>query len=110
MKTVIPNKHEADKDMQKNLALLAKYFKEAVQPTNNNLRTLQTPRTKLKIPHQDNGEEFDNKIGSTYSFIHGQDSGGSPAESSSTDTPLEQEVDIIKKTENQAKMTKLSME
>ncbi|GJZ50739.1 RNA-directed DNA polymerase, eukaryota, reverse transcriptase zinc-binding domain protein [Tanacetum coccineum] len=42
-----------DKDMQKNLALLAKYFKKLYKPTNNNLpKTSQTARTRLKIPHQ----------------------------------------------------------
>ncbi|GKD05973.1 hypothetical protein Tco_1180947, partial [Tanacetum coccineum] len=37
-----PKQAQKDKDMQKNLALLAKYFKRLYKPTNNN----------LKIPHQ----------------------------------------------------------
>ncbi|GKF81681.1 ribonuclease H-like domain-containing protein, partial [Tanacetum coccineum] len=37
-----------DKDMQKNLAFIAKYFKKIYKPTNNNLRTSSntTPRYK----------------------------------------------------------------
>nr|GFA43973.1 hypothetical protein [Tanacetum cinerariifolium] len=43
------NDHEQaqrDKDMQKNLALIAKYFKKIYKPTNNNLRTSSNPRNK----------------------------------------------------------------
>ncbi|GJY09782.1 hypothetical protein Tco_0377967 [Tanacetum coccineum] len=32
--------------MQKNLALIAKYFKKLYKPTNNNLRTFSNPRNK----------------------------------------------------------------
>nr|GFD35905.1 hypothetical protein [Tanacetum cinerariifolium] len=35
-----------DKDMQKNLALIAKYFKNIYKPTNNNLRTYINSRNK----------------------------------------------------------------
>nr|GEV06002.1 hypothetical protein [Tanacetum cinerariifolium] len=35
-----------DKDMQKNLALIAKYFKRIYKPTNNNLRTSSNSRNK----------------------------------------------------------------
>nr|GFA86369.1 hypothetical protein [Tanacetum cinerariifolium] len=35
-----------DKDMQKNLALIAKYFKKIYKPTNNNLRTSLNSRNK----------------------------------------------------------------
>nr|GEX40447.1 DNA-directed RNA polymerase IV subunit 1 isoform X1 [Tanacetum cinerariifolium] len=35
-----------DKDMQKNLALIAKYFKKIYKPTNNNLRTSSNSRNK----------------------------------------------------------------
>nr|GEU32855.1 retrovirus-related Pol polyprotein from transposon TNT 1-94 [Tanacetum cinerariifolium] len=34
-----PEQAQKDKDMQKNLALIAKYFKKIYKPTNNNLRT-----------------------------------------------------------------------
>ncbi|GJT05413.1 gag-pol polyprotein [Tanacetum coccineum] len=39
---------QRDKDMQKNLALLAKYFKKLYKPTNNNLRTSSNSRNKTK--------------------------------------------------------------
>nr|GFD34011.1 hypothetical protein [Tanacetum cinerariifolium] len=34
-----PEQAQSDKDMQKNLALIAKYFKKIYKRTNNNLRT-----------------------------------------------------------------------
>nr|GEW36701.1 hypothetical protein [Tanacetum cinerariifolium] len=37
---------QRDKDMQKNLALIAKYFKMIYKPTNNNLRTSSNSRNK----------------------------------------------------------------
>nr|GEV67759.1 hypothetical protein [Tanacetum cinerariifolium] len=37
---------QRDKDMQKNLALIAKYFKNIYKPTNNNLRTSSNSRNK----------------------------------------------------------------
>ncbi|GJU16501.1 hypothetical protein Tco_1144467 [Tanacetum coccineum] len=40
--------HQRDKDMQKNLALLAKYFKKLYKPTNNNLRTSSNSRNKTE--------------------------------------------------------------
>nr|GEW64076.1 hypothetical protein [Tanacetum cinerariifolium] len=53
-----PEQAQRDKDMQKNLALIAKYFKKIYKPTNNNLRTSSnsrnnnldtTPRTRLIV-------------------------------------------------------------
>ncbi|GJR06870.1 hypothetical protein Tco_0529854 [Tanacetum coccineum] len=41
-----PEQAQRDKDMQKNLALLAKYFKKLLQTTNNNLRTSSKLRTR----------------------------------------------------------------
>nr|GEU97996.1 integrase, catalytic region, zinc finger, CCHC-type, peptidase aspartic, catalytic [Tanacetum cinerariifolium] len=41
-----PEQAQRDKDMQKNLAISAKYFKEIYKPTNNNLRTSSNPRNK----------------------------------------------------------------
>nr|GEU42305.1 hypothetical protein [Tanacetum cinerariifolium] len=38
---------QRDKDMQKNLALIAKYFKKIYKPTNNNLRTSSNSRNKI---------------------------------------------------------------
>nr|GEU47148.1 hypothetical protein [Tanacetum cinerariifolium] len=37
---------QRDKDMQKNLALIAKYFKRIYKPTNNNLGTSSNSRNK----------------------------------------------------------------
>ncbi|GJT80588.1 hypothetical protein Tco_1054930 [Tanacetum coccineum] len=39
-----PEQAHGDKDMQKNLALIAKYFKKIYKPTNNNLRTSSNSR------------------------------------------------------------------
>ncbi|GJT49150.1 retrovirus-related pol polyprotein from transposon TNT 1-94 [Tanacetum coccineum] len=48
MKTLIPEQAQRDKEMQKNLALLAKYFKKLYKPTNNNLRTSSNSRNKTE--------------------------------------------------------------
>nr|GFA53728.1 hypothetical protein [Tanacetum cinerariifolium] len=64
-----PEQAQRDKDMQKNLALIAKYFKKIYKPTNNNLRTSSnsknknvdmTPRYMAKIhevPNADSGTD-----------------------------------------------------
>nr|GEW53427.1 putative reverse transcriptase domain-containing protein [Tanacetum cinerariifolium] len=41
-----PEQAQRDKDMQKNLALVAKYFKKLYKPTNNNLRTSSNSKNK----------------------------------------------------------------
>ncbi|GJX93433.1 retrovirus-related pol polyprotein from transposon TNT 1-94 [Tanacetum coccineum] len=41
-----PEQAQRDKDMQKNLALIVKYFKKIYKPTNNNLRTSSNSRNK----------------------------------------------------------------
>ncbi|GJW39536.1 hypothetical protein Tco_0065381 [Tanacetum coccineum] len=41
-----PEQAQKDKDMQKNLALIAKYFKKIYKPTNNNLRTFSNTKNK----------------------------------------------------------------
>nr|GEV38093.1 putative reverse transcriptase domain-containing protein [Tanacetum cinerariifolium] len=41
-----PKQTQRDKDMQKNLALISKYFKKIYKPTNNNLRTSLNSRNK----------------------------------------------------------------
>ncbi|GKD20234.1 hypothetical protein Tco_1221937, partial [Tanacetum coccineum] len=41
-----PKQAQRDKDIQKNLALIAKYFKKIYKPTNNNLRTSSNSRKK----------------------------------------------------------------
>ncbi|GJX82616.1 hypothetical protein Tco_0332097, partial [Tanacetum coccineum] len=43
-----PEQVQRDKDMQKNLALLVKYFKRLYKPTNNNLRTSSYSRNKTE--------------------------------------------------------------
>ncbi|GJV92522.1 hypothetical protein Tco_1540335 [Tanacetum coccineum] len=45
---ITPEQARRDKDMQKNLALLAKYFKKLYKPTNNNLRTSSNSRNKTE--------------------------------------------------------------
>ncbi|GJX16412.1 hypothetical protein Tco_0217244 [Tanacetum coccineum] len=45
---MIQNPGSEDKDMKKNLALLAKYFKKLYKPTNNNLRTSSNSRNKTE--------------------------------------------------------------
>nr|GEW43458.1 hypothetical protein [Tanacetum cinerariifolium] len=46
-----PEQAQRDKDMQKNLALIAKYFKKIYKPTNNNLRTSSNTRNKNEFGH-----------------------------------------------------------
>nr|GEZ00312.1 hypothetical protein [Tanacetum cinerariifolium] len=41
-----PEQAQKDKDMQKSLALIAKYFKDIYKPTNNNIRTSSNSRNK----------------------------------------------------------------
>ncbi|GKF43225.1 hypothetical protein Tco_0129777, partial [Tanacetum coccineum] len=41
-----PEQAQKDKEMQKNLALIAKYFKKIYKPTNNNLRTSSNTKNK----------------------------------------------------------------
>nr|GEV77120.1 retrovirus-related Pol polyprotein from transposon TNT 1-94 [Tanacetum cinerariifolium] len=41
-----PEQAQRDKDMQKNLSLIAKYFKKIYKPTNNNLRTSSNSKNK----------------------------------------------------------------
>ncbi|GJY86179.1 hypothetical protein Tco_0500205 [Tanacetum coccineum] len=50
-----PKQAQRDKDMQKNLALISKYIKNIYKPTNNSLRTSQTPGTRMWILLQDMG-------------------------------------------------------
>ncbi|GKD64125.1 hypothetical protein Tco_1306233 [Tanacetum coccineum] len=122
-----PEQAQKDKEMQKNLALIAKYFKKLYKPTNNNLRTSSNSKNKTKdttprkpkrvkdysyhkekmllckqaekgVPLQaeqvdwlaDTDEEIDEQeLEAHYSFMANIQE-VLPAESSSTDTPLEQ--------------------
>ncbi|GKC23032.1 hypothetical protein Tco_1025182, partial [Tanacetum coccineum] len=56
-----PEQAQRDKDMQKNLALIVKYFKKIYKPTNNNIRTSSNSRNK----NVDNSPRYknDNQIG-----------------------------------------------
>ncbi|GKA10033.1 retrovirus-related pol polyprotein from transposon TNT 1-94 [Tanacetum coccineum] len=61
-----PEQAQGDKDMQKNLALLAKYFKKLYKPTNNNLRTSlnfrnKTEDTTLRYNNDNQSGQFGNQ-------------------------------------------------
>ncbi|GKA90371.1 hypothetical protein Tco_0812241 [Tanacetum coccineum] len=105
-----PEQALKDKEMQKNLALIAKYFKKLYKPTNNNLRTYSNSRNKTEdttpsrqsaekgVPLQveqvdwlaDTDEEIDEQeLKAHYRFMANIQE-VLPAESSSTDTLLEQ--------------------
>nr|GEW57487.1 hypothetical protein [Tanacetum cinerariifolium] len=57
---------QRDKDMQKNLALIAKYFKKIYKPTNNNLRTSSNSKNKnvdmtLQFKNDNQSGQFGNQ-------------------------------------------------
>nr|GFA26440.1 hypothetical protein [Tanacetum cinerariifolium] len=61
-----PKQAQRDKDMQKNLALIAKYFKKIYKPTNNNLRTSSNFKNKnvdttLRYKNDDHSRQFGNQ-------------------------------------------------
>ncbi|GJX66831.1 retrovirus-related pol polyprotein from transposon TNT 1-94, partial [Tanacetum coccineum] len=56
-----PEQAQKDKEMQKNLALIAKYFKKLYKPTNNNFRTSSNTRNKNVDTTQ--GYKNDNQSG-----------------------------------------------
>nr|GEY24572.1 integrase, catalytic region, zinc finger, CCHC-type, peptidase aspartic, catalytic [Tanacetum cinerariifolium] len=55
-----PEQTQGDKDMQKNLALIAKYFKKIYKPTNNNLRTSSNSKNKnvVTTPRYKNDNQY----------------------------------------------------
>nr|GEY26926.1 hypothetical protein [Tanacetum cinerariifolium] len=58
-----PEQAQRDKDMQKYLALIAKYFKKIYKPTNNNLRTSSNSKNKnvdttLRYNNNDHSGQF----------------------------------------------------
>nr|GEX42050.1 hypothetical protein [Tanacetum cinerariifolium] len=58
-----PEQAQRDKDMKKNLALIAKYFKKIYKPTNNNLRTSSNSKNKnvdttLRYKNDDHSGQF----------------------------------------------------
>nr|GFB97867.1 hypothetical protein [Tanacetum cinerariifolium] len=59
-----PEQAQRDNDMQKNLALIAKYFKKIYKPTNNNLRTSSNSKNKnvdttLQYKNDDHSGQFE---------------------------------------------------
>nr|GEW59197.1 RNA-directed DNA polymerase, eukaryota, reverse transcriptase zinc-binding domain protein [Tanacetum cinerariifolium] len=61
-----PEQAQRDKDMQKNLALIAKYFKKIYKPTNNNLRTSSNSKNKnvdtpLRFKNNSQSRQFGNQ-------------------------------------------------
>nr|GEW48472.1 hypothetical protein [Tanacetum cinerariifolium] len=61
-----PEQAQRDKDMQKNLALIAKYFKNIYKPTNNKLRTSSNSRNKnvdtpLRFKNDNQSGQFGNQ-------------------------------------------------
>nr|GEW44205.1 hypothetical protein [Tanacetum cinerariifolium] len=61
-----PEQALRDKDMKKNLDLIAKYFKKIYKPTNNNLRTSSNSRNKnvdttLRYTNDDHSGQFGNQ-------------------------------------------------
>nr|GEX48180.1 retrovirus-related Pol polyprotein from transposon TNT 1-94 [Tanacetum cinerariifolium] len=61
-----PEQAQRDKDMQKNLALIAKYLKKIYKPTNNNLRTSSNSRnmnvdTTLRYKNDNQSGQFGNQ-------------------------------------------------
>ncbi|GJX17254.1 hypothetical protein Tco_0218086 [Tanacetum coccineum] len=57
-----PEQAQRDKDMQKNLALIAKYFKKIYKPTNNNLKTSSKSRNKNVNSSLRQSEDTDEEI------------------------------------------------
>ncbi|GJT64239.1 retrovirus-related pol polyprotein from transposon TNT 1-94 [Tanacetum coccineum] len=61
---IVPKQAQRDKDMQKNLALLAKYFKKLYKPTNNSLRTSSNFRNKTEdTPPRYNNDKQSGQFG-----------------------------------------------
>nr|GEW94583.1 hypothetical protein [Tanacetum cinerariifolium] len=61
-----PEQAQRDKDMQKKMALIAKYFKKIYKPTNNNLRTSSNSRNKNvdtnpRYKNDNQADQFRNK-------------------------------------------------
>nr|GFD20007.1 hypothetical protein [Tanacetum cinerariifolium] len=76
-----PEQAQRDKDMQKNLALFAKYFKNIYKPTNNNLRTSSNSRNKnmnttLRYKNDNQSGQFGNQR--TMNVVEARENVGSP--------------------------------
>nr|GFB72616.1 hypothetical protein [Tanacetum cinerariifolium] len=76
-----PEQAQRDKDMQKNLALIVKYFKKIYKPTNNNLKTSSDLRNKnvdttLRYKNDDHSGQFRNQR--TVNVVGARENVGSP--------------------------------
>ncbi|GJS47336.1 retrovirus-related pol polyprotein from transposon TNT 1-94 [Tanacetum coccineum] len=76
-----PEQAQKDKEMQKNLALIAKYFKKLYKPTNNNLRTSSISRNKnvdttLRYKNDNQTGQFGNQR--TMTVAEARETVGSP--------------------------------
>nr|GEV41118.1 hypothetical protein [Tanacetum cinerariifolium] len=87
---------QKDKEMQKNLALIAKYFKKLYKPTNNNLRTYSNSKKKTEDTsprYKNNNQSGQFRNQRTMTVAGARETVGSQevllADSSSIDTPLE---------------------
>nr|GEX26309.1 hypothetical protein [Tanacetum cinerariifolium] len=72
---------QRDKDMQKNLALIAKYFKKIYKPTNNNLKTSSNSRNKNvdmtpRYKNDNQSRHFGNQR--TVNVVGARENAGSP--------------------------------
>ncbi|GJY92500.1 retrovirus-related pol polyprotein from transposon TNT 1-94 [Tanacetum coccineum] len=77
-----PEQAQKDKDMQKNLALIAKYFKKLYKPTNNNPRTSSNSKNKnedttLRYINEKQSAQFRNQR--TITITRARDTVGSQA-------------------------------
>nr|GEX96974.1 hypothetical protein [Tanacetum cinerariifolium] len=76
-----PEQARRDKDMQKNLALITKYFKKIYKPTNNNLKTSSNSRNKnvdttLRFKNDNQSGQFRNQR--TVNVVGARENVGSP--------------------------------
>nr|GFD09154.1 hypothetical protein [Tanacetum cinerariifolium] len=76
-----PEQAQKDKDMQKNLALITKYFKKIYKPTNNNLKTSSNSRNKNvdmtpRYKNDNQSGQFGNKR--TVNVVGAREKVGSP--------------------------------
>ncbi|GKE88169.1 hypothetical protein Tco_1565644, partial [Tanacetum coccineum] len=92
-----PEQAQRDKDMQKNMALIAKYFKKIYKPTNNNLRTSSNSRNKnvdtiLRYKNDNQTGQFGNQR--TVTVAEARETVGSQETKKDTDEEInEQELE-----------------
>ncbi|GJT05703.1 retrovirus-related pol polyprotein from transposon TNT 1-94 [Tanacetum coccineum] len=91
-----PEQAQKDKDMQKNLALIAKYFKKLYKPTNNNLRTSSNTRNK----NVDTNPRYktDNQTGQfgnqrAVNVVGARETVGGPVVQTVVDTDTDEQID-----------------